>query len=100
MSFTQIDNLELKRTVLCDLTTAEFKVYLTLCKYCYGSSKVCYPTEETIAFQTNLSERTIRRAIKSLKDKDFIAVLKNEHKNFNKNNVYIIREHGLTTSIK
>ena len=100
MGFTQIDNLEIRRAMLCDLTGAELKVYLTLCKYCYGNSKVCYPTEETIAFQTNLSLISVKKAIKSLKDKDFITVLKNEHKNFNKNNVYIIREHGLTTSIK
>jgi len=49
--------------------------YYNAQKEAAGKSSI-YPSEQTLAINCNLSERTVKRAIKDLKDNNFILVIK------------------------
>lgn len=58
-----------------DLPTSEKFVLLVLADFANDEGKSVYPSQETIAFKTSQSERTIVYAIASLKKKGYISIV-------------------------
>ena len=57
------------------LTPNEFAVYCYLVS-CTGSKEKCWPSVKTIAACCNISENTVRKAVKTLEDRGFIRKVK------------------------
>lgn len=65
------------------LSNSEFRIYLIIWKYTYGTSTRTWISisQKKLAYWSGLGEKTIKRAIKQLKEKDLILI--NTHKSQN-----------------
>ena len=70
------------------LSLAARVVYAALASYADWETRTCYPKQTTIAKQTGLDERRVRRAIKELLDGGHILV--HDRRSENKPNVYVL----------
>ena len=52
-----------------------FVVYLQLLKLAFGEKEYAYPTIGYLVDATGLSESTVKRALKTLQDEDFVVVI-------------------------
>lgn len=56
------------------MTGSTVKVYLALCKYSNDQGQ-CYPSQSTVAKWAGFDERTVRRAVKELKEMGLITIV-------------------------
>jgi HTH domain. len=69
--FTSIQNRIFYDT---DINSTTKAVYCILCSACYGDKNTTYVSQNIIAQALNKSVRTVQRAIKTLKEHNYIAV--------------------------
>lgn len=55
-------------------------LYKTLLQYANSTTWSCFPSVKTIASDTNLSERTVRRQLNTLKQKKYILCIPRKRK--------------------
>jgi DNA-binding transcriptional regulator YhcF (GntR family) len=71
-----------------------FRVFMVLSQFAYGNKEYSYPSIQTIAEICNMSENTVKAAIRELEELGFVlqvCVIDNETGE-NENNVYFIRK--------
>jgi predicted transcriptional regulator len=81
---TRISQMALYRAIGKEITPSAFKVYVCLCKYAYSIArgrKDAYPSQVTIAKDTGMLERNVRKFINELEEKNFIIKKQNHKEN-------------------
>lgn len=69
LGFTAVPNALLRAYTLLDMTPTQFLVFVNIDSYRWSAEKDPFPSIETLAGRTNLSERTVTRAITALEKK-------------------------------
>ncbi|MGL4451791.1 MAG: helix-turn-helix domain-containing protein [Sarcina sp.] len=72
----KVDYFELDKIFMRNLTANEERVYRNLLSHKNNNQDYAFPSQELIAKESNVSISTVKRAIKSLVNKGFIAIEK------------------------
>lgn len=96
--FTMIDNCT-SQDILSQCGANAFAIYFTLLKHWNHKTGVCDASIPTLAKECNLSESTVKRNIKSLKEKGFIGIVhkKSRNNNFSINYYYFMYPKNMIT---
>lgn len=78
-TFITLSNNVTKKLAAYSKTSYPY-IYWILESYCYGEKDTCFPSQETLAKDCNVSVRTIQRAIRLFKELGLIKVFKRSKK--------------------
>lgn len=80
------------KTVLKDTTikASDKAVYSILCMYADNNTSDCYPSRETIIKEAGVSDNTLRKSIRKLKEKGYIGVERRASRYGRASNLYTL----------